>query len=84
MLDMLMLLIGISGVISIALNFIFEITNKYPKDHHAFALLNLYGSLALFIYALYGKVWLFVILNSFLILVGIYGLYNVFSKHKKN
>lgn len=83
MLDTLMLLIGISGVLCVAMNFILESTNKLPKDHHLFAILNLYGSFALFIYSVYNKVWLFVILNSFLILVGIYGLYKVFEKNKK-
>jgi len=81
MLEILMLGIGISGVIAIAVNFILEITNKLDKDHKIFSLLNLYGSVSLFIYALYGKVWLFVILNGFLILVGLYGVYKVYFKN---
>lgn len=78
-----MLVIGISGVFVVALNFILEATNRLSKDHHAFALLNVYGSLALFMYSLYEKVWLFVILNGFLIAVGIYGAIQVFIKKKK-
>jgi len=77
-----MLIIGISGVLSIALNFILEIRNKLDNGHKLFAILNLYGSTSLFIYSLYGKVWLFVILNGFLILVGIYGLCKVFFNKK--
>lgn len=83
MIGHIFLLIGISGVIAIATNFILEATNKLGKDHHTFAILNLYGSTALFAYSLYGKVWLFVVLNGFLIIVGIYGLKQVFTKKKK-
>lgn len=82
MLENIMLLIGISGVLAIALNFILEATNKLDKKHHTFAILNLYGSFALFLYSYYTKVWLFVILNGFLIIVGIYGLIKVYKKSK--
>lgn len=74
-----MLIIGISGVFVIALNFILEATNKLGKDHKKFALLNVYGSSALFTYAFYGKAWLFVVLNGFLIFVGLFGIYQVFK-----
>lgn len=80
-LDTIMLIFGISGVIAIALQFFLEATNRLGKDHHMFAWINLYGSIALFSYAYYGKVWLFVTLNAFLILVGIYGLFLVYKKH---
>ncbi|MFW6285879.1 MAG: CBU_0592 family membrane protein [Nanoarchaeota archaeon] len=80
MLDVILLIIGISGVIAIALNFILEATNRLKSDHHSFAIINLYGSCALFIYSLYNLIWLFVILNGFLILVGVYGLYKVLKK----
>ncbi|MDA3856082.1 MAG: hypothetical protein PF569_07525 [Candidatus Woesearchaeota archaeon] len=83
MLDQIMLIIGISGVLVIALNFILEATNRLGKDHKSFALLNVYGSSALFIYSLYEKVWLFVVLNGFLIFVGFYGIYQVFRNKKK-
>ena len=78
-LENIMLGVGISGVIAIAINFILEATNKLGKDHHAFAILNLYGSGSLFTYSFYNQVWLFVALNGFLIMVGTYGLYQVFS-----
>lgn len=80
MLETIMLCVGVSGVIAIAMNFILEISNKLDKEHKIFSLLNLYGSLTLFIYAFYGKVWLFVVLNGFLILVGLYGIWKVFFK----
>lgn len=80
MIETILLIIGISGVIAIAINFILEATNKLGKDHHLFAILNIYGSAALFIYSYYNKVWLFVGLNGFLILVGIYGLIQVYKK----
>lgn len=80
MFDIIFLLIGISGVITIALQFILEATNKLGKNHHTFAILNLYGSSALFSYSLYSKVWLFVVLNAFLIIVGLYGVHQVFKK----
>ena len=80
MLDLLFLLIGISGVFVIALNFILEATNKLGKDHHMFTYLNLYGSGALLVYSWYNAVWLFVILNGFLVGVGLYGLYKVHNK----
>jgi len=80
MLDEFFLIIGISGVLIIALNFILEISNKLEKNHKIYAILNLYGSTALFLYALYGKVWLFVILNGFLIIIGILGIIKVFRK----
>jgi hypothetical protein len=77
--DTIMLLFGISGVIAIALNFILEATNKLKKDHHNFALLNIYGSTVLFAYSWYQSVWLFVVLNGFLMLIGFYGLWKVFK-----
>ena len=79
-LDNIMLLIGISGVIAIALNFILEATNKLAKDHHTFAILNLYGAITLLSYSYYNSIWLFVALNGFLFLVGLWGLYRVYSK----
>ena len=80
MLNLIMLIIGISGVIAIALNFILEATNKLDKEHHIFATLNLYSSIALFLYSLYYKVFLFMILNGFLTIVGLYGLNEVYKK----
>ncbi len=79
-LDIIITILGISGVLAIALNFILEISNKLDKDHHFFALINLYGSIMLGLYSLYFKVWLFVVLNAFLVFVGIYGLYKVYFK----
>lgn len=81
MLDFLFLSIGITGVFTIALNFILEITNKLKKDHHIFAFLYFYGSAALFSYSIYEKIWLFIILNGFLTIVGIYGIYKVYNKN---
>lgn len=81
MLDNIMLAIGISGVIAIATNFVLEATDKLGKNHHSFAIINFYGSSALFAYSLYNKIWLFVALNSFLVLIGIYGLFKVYKKN---
>lgn len=80
MLENIMLIIGISGVFAISLNFILEATNKLGKDHKMFAWLNIYGSSALFLYSYYNKVWLFVALNGFLMIVGCYGLIKVYKK----
>lgn len=79
MLDLIILLYGISGVIAIALNFYLEATDKFSQNHRAFAFINFYGSLALLIYSIYNQVWLFVVLNSFLILVGLLGLWKVLT-----
>jgi hypothetical protein len=81
MLDIIMLIIGISGVIAIAVNFIFEATDKLSKNHHGFAIINLYGSTALLTYSIYNQIWLFVGLNGFLVAVGLYGLNKVFKKN---
>lgn len=77
---MISLIIGITGVIAIAANFLLEAMNKLGKDHKAFAWINLYGSSALLFNAYIGEVWLFVTLNAFLILTGIYGLWKVYKK----
>lgn len=81
MLDLLFLLLGISGVIAIALNFVLESADKLGKDHKTFAWINLYGCSALFAYSYYESVWLFVVLNAFLIAVGVYGLYKVYFRN---
>ncbi|MCA9459600.1 MAG: hypothetical protein KC550_03560 [Nanoarchaeota archaeon] len=80
---MFFLIFGISGVLVIAMNFIFEVSNKWDKKHINFAWFNLYGSFALFSYSLYYKVWLFVLLNGFLTIIGIYGLFGVYRRIKK-
>jgi len=80
MTDLIVLLIGISGVLVVGLNFILEATNKLAKDHHVFAYFNLYGAIALLLYSWYNEVWLFVVLNTFLSVVGIYGVYKVHNK----
>lgn len=80
MIENLILLLGISGVIVIALNFILEATNKLGKNHHTFAYFNLYGSAALLVYSWYNLVWLFVALNGFLVITGLYGLSKVYKK----
>lgn len=79
MLENIVLLIGISGVLAIASNFLLEATNHLKKDHHMFAVLNLYGSGALLFYSWYNLVWLFVVLNGFLVAVGTYGLVKVYK-----
>lgn len=78
--DSLFLSIGILGVITIALAFYFEATNKFSKDHKAFSWFNLFGNFCLFLYALFNQVWLFVFLDLFLIIVGMYGLHKVYGK----
>jgi len=84
MLDIIILSIEISGVIAIGLNFILEATNKLRKDHHLFAILNLYGAATLMMYSWYNSVWLFLVLNGFLVIVGIYGLMEVYKKKRRN
>ena len=79
---MFFLILGISGVMTIGINFILEISNRLDKKHIKFAWFNLYGSFALFSYSLYYNVWLFVILNGFLTIVGIYGLFKVYMRRK--
>ena len=78
--NLLVLFIGISGILAIGTNFLLEVTNKIEKNHHIFTLINLYGSVALCVYSFYNKVWLFVILNGFLILISVYGIYLAFKK----
>lgn len=77
MLDILLLVFGISGVLAIAFNFLLELFEKESKKN--FAWVNLYGCFALFSYSLYTQVWLFVVLNGFLILTGVFGLYKVYK-----
>lgn len=81
--DMVMLVFGISGALAVGLNYILEALNKLSKDHKVFSWVNLYASIALLTYSWYGEVWLFVGLNLFLSLVGIFGLYEVYFKTVK-
>jgi len=80
----LFLSIGILGVVVIALAFYLEATNKLSKDHKAFSWYNLFGNFCLFLYALFNQVWLFVFLDLFLIIVGMFGLYGVYKKRYRN
>ncbi|MCA9486147.1 MAG: hypothetical protein H6500_00665 [Candidatus Woesearchaeota archaeon] len=82
MIEEILLLFGISGIIAIALSVVLETLNKLGKNHITFVLLNVYGSFALFIYALYYHTWLFVTLNAFLTGVGIYSLGLALKKRK--
>lgn len=83
MLEIIYLIIGITGIIAIGANFLLEATNSLGKDHKAFGWINLYGSCALCIYAISSKTWLFAFLNVMLILIGIYGLIKIYSKKHK-
>ena len=80
--DYIVLGIGISGVLAITINFLLEATNHLPKDHHLFAWINLYGSLALLVYSWYNAVWLFVVLNMFTTIAALYGLRIVYFTKK--
>ena len=82
MIETLALIIGITGIIAIGLNFLLEATNSLKEDHKAFGWINLYGSTALCIYAIISKAWLFAVLNGLLILIGIYGLTKIYSNTK--
>lgn len=75
-----MLVFGVSGALAVGINYILESMNKYGKDHKIFSWVNLYASVALLTYSWYGEVWLFVGLNLFLSLVGVFGLYQVYFK----
>lgn len=83
MLDTIILVLGISGVAAIAANFLLEAFDKLPKNHHLFAILNLYGSSMLLLYSLWNAVWLFVALNTFLVGTGLYGLWEVYKRPDK-
>jgi lipid-A-disaccharide synthase-like uncharacterized protein len=82
MLDFVVTGIGISGVIFIASMFYLEITNKVSKDHKTFTYLNFLGNFCLFFYSFYFQVWLFVLLNGFLLLESLYGMYFVHKKKR--
>jgi len=78
-----MLSFGVSGALAVGLNYLLEALNKLSKDHKLFSWINLYASVALFSYSWYWEVWLFVGLNLFLSLIGLFGLYEVYFKTVK-
>lgn len=80
LLDTMILILGISGIIAIALAVLLEILNKLDIKHHMFSLLNLYGTATLLFYSIYNSVWLFVLLNGFLLVTSLYGTYIAFKK----
>ncbi|MFW5705031.1 MAG: CBU_0592 family membrane protein [Nanoarchaeota archaeon] len=84
MLDLIILIIGICGFLLIASNYFLEATNVLGKDHKLFSILNLAGSSFLLVYSWYHAVWLFVILNLFLVIVGLAGIVAVFMRKAKN
>ena len=78
-----MLVFGVSGALAIGINYVLESMNKYAKNHKTYSWVNLYSAVALFFYSWYGEVWLFVWLNLFLVIVGTFGLYEVYFKTVK-
>ena len=82
-LNFVVLLVGISGAFAVGLNYILESLNKLDKDHKTFGWINLYASSALLWNAWYNSVWVFVGLNIFLILIGMFGLYKVYFDSEK-
>ena len=73
--DLIMTGLGILGVILLGLDILLEVLNKLKKDHKAFTSIYVIANLLLFVYSLYFKIWLFVVLNGFLLGVGIYSYY---------
>ena len=81
--DFLVLLLGISGAFAVGINYILESLNKLSKDHKTFGWINLYASVALLYNAWYNNAFVFVGLNIFLMLIGLFGLYNVYFNSSK-
>lgn len=78
--DLIINILGIAGLLLVGGSVLLEELNKLDKNHHTFAIMNVTGSILLFINAIYFKVTLFAVLNGFLILVGSYGMYKVYKK----
>lgn len=76
-------LIGIAGVLVIAINFILEASDKLAKDHNLFVQLNFISSMLLFTYSVLEHVILFAILNMMLVLISIYEMI-ILARKKKN
>ena len=74
-LDTIITILGIIGVIILGIDILLEVLNKLKKDHKLFSTLYVFANFLLFVYSLYFEVWLFVILNGFLLCVGIYTYY---------
>lgn len=79
MLDLVVTLIGISGVFAIGSSILLESLNKLDRKHHIFSILNLYGNSTLFFYSYYNWIWLFFVLNGFLFCISLYSVINVYK-----
>lgn len=79
---MLMLIIGIFGMVLVLVAFLGAQKGYFKKEDLSYDLINFVGSLLLVIYAIDGKSWPFVILNS---IWGLYSLIDIFKdlKNKK-
>ena len=73
--DLIMTGLGILGVIMLGVDILLEVLNKLKKDHKTFTNIYVIANLLLFVYSLYFEIWLFVVLNGFLLGVGIYSYY---------
>ncbi len=73
--DLIMTGLGILGVIMLGVDILLEVLNKLNRNHKTFTKIYVIANLLLFIYSLYFKIWLFVVLNGFLLGIGIYLYY---------
>lgn len=73
--DLFVTVLGIIGVIMLGIDILLEVLDKIPKDHKLFSTIYVIANFLLFVYSWYFAVWLFVILNGFLLMVGIYTYY---------
>lgn len=82
-LDGVMTGLGILGVALLGLDVLLESTNKLGGDHKLFTKIYVIANFLLFVYSLYSRFWLFVVLNGILLIVGIYAFYRSHFGGKK-
>jgi lipid-A-disaccharide synthase-like uncharacterized protein len=80
--DTIVKLIGILGLIIIIITFILESSNKLSRNHKKYIILFSSGSLFLTVYSILTKEIIFLILNGFGVLIGIYELF-IIKRHKQ-
>lgn len=80
--EYLMTAIGILGVMILGVNFVLEASDKLGKNHYTFIILHLFASCCLLAYSVFEKIPLFIVLNSMLILVGLFQFVKTYKKNK--
>jgi hypothetical protein len=78
----LFFILGIIGILLILIAFILENTGKGGKDEINYNILNLIGSLFLFLYAYSTNSVIFMVLNLIWVLISIYFIIKHFRKIK--